>query len=251
MKPIQHNRQKTAPKGGNDRLNALSHELRTPLAIISGYAEMLEEETGTDHAHLTRPIRDAVERMSHVVDSLVAYEQSRQHASVRTIAPRVEGTRIPLDHLVGRTIQHVQRRHPESSVNILRQLEHSISMPTDLADALSDSLNHVLDNAVKFATSSVQVSATMEQDELVLTVQDDGPGLPGKSVAVFAPFQQGSTGLNREKGGLGMGLFLAKRSLTQVSGSIQLGKADTAGHAGTKATIRVPMPTQGTLRRAA
>lgn len=249
MPNARKNQPHSAQKAENDRVNALSHELRTPLAIISGYAEILEDETGEEHVHLTHPIREAVERMRHVVDSIVAYEQSKQPAPVRAIAPRVEGSRIPLDHLVGRTIDKVQRRHPDADVHILRQLDHTASLPTDLADALSEALNHVLDNAVKFASQSIHVTASMEQGELTLSVQDDGPGLPGKSVAVFAPFQQGSTGLNREKGGLGMGLFLAKRSLTQVSGSIQL--SDLAGRAGTRATMRIPMPEQGTLRRAA
>ena len=249
MSSASHNPSQSSKKGENDRVNALSHELRTPLAIISGYAEMLEEETGSEHAHLTRPIRDAVERLLHVVDSVVAYEQTRQPARVHSIAPRVEGTRIPLNHLVGRTIEKVQRRHPESSAQIMRQLDHGISLPTDLADVLSESLNHVLDNAVKYADESIRIIASIEEGALTLSVQDDGPGLPGKSVAVFAPFQQGSTGLNREKGGLGMGLFLAKRSLNQVSGSIQLSELE--GRTGTRATIRIPMPTQGVLRRAA
>lgn len=131
----------------------------------------------------------------------------------------------------------------------MREIDHTVSLPTDLADALSEALNHVLDNAVKFAVQSIRVQATTQDGALTLTVQDDGPGLPGTSVAVFAPFQQGSSGLNREKGGLGMGLFLAKRSLKQVSGSIQM--ADIEGRSGTQATIRIPMPEQGTLRRAA
>ena len=239
----------SSKKGENDRVNALSHELRTPLAIISGYAEILEEETGGEHEHLTRPIRDAVERLRHVVESVVAYEQSRQPAPVHSIAPRVQGTRVPLDHLVGRTIEKVQRRHPESHAHIMRKLDHSVSLPTDLADVLSESLNHVLDNAMKFADESIRVSASIEHGSLTLSVQYDGPGLPGKSIAVFTPFQQGSSGLNRQKGGLGMGLFLAKRSLTQVSGSIQL--TDLEGRSGTQATIRIPIPEQGSLRLAA
>lgn len=248
MKPSSHTSE-TNRERSEDRLNMLSHELRTPLAIISGYAEVLQEEAGMDLDHLTRPIRDAVSRMQHVVDSLIDYEQVRTRSSVPPAAPRVEGSRIPLDHLVGRMVQKVQRRYSESGVNIMVQVGESVSLPTDVADALGAALNHVLDNAIKFAERSVRLSAKVDGNRLQVVVQDDGPGLPPTSVAVFAPFQQGSNGLTREQSGLGMGLFLAKRSLGQISGAIKL--ANTAESNGTTAVISIPVPETPMLRRAA
>ncbi len=230
-------------------MNMLSHELRTPLAIIAGYADLLQDEAGEDLGHLTEPIRTAVERMQHVVDSLLAYEASRTEATITPLAPRVEGSRIPLDHLVGRTMQKVQRRHPDAHAHIAMQLEHSVSLPTDVADALSTALEHVLDNAVKFSHQHIHVSSSSDEHDITLTVRDDGPGLPEKSIAIFSPFQQGTSGLDREQGGLGMGLFLAKRSLKQVAGSIQL--SGNEGGTGATATIRIPVPVQPALRRVA
>lgn len=231
------------------RLNMLSHELRTPLTIISGYAEMLQEEAGVDLEHLTRPIRDAVARMQHVVDSLIDYEQVRTTTTTESALPRVEGSRIPLDHLLGRVSQKVQRRHTESKVNFTMQVADSVSLPTDIAGAVGSALNHVLDNAIKFADQTVRLSAGFDGSRLQITVQDDGPGLPPKSVAVFAPFQQGTIGLTREQSGLGMGLYLAKRSLGQVSGDIALNGNDETG--GTTVTLSVPIPAAPALRLAA
>jgi len=236
-----------------DRLNMLSHELRTPLAIISGYSEMLEEEAGRELGHLTRPIRDAIGRMQHVVDSLLEYEEARTIATPQAVAAQpshgVEGSRIPLDHLIGRTIQKVQRRHGDTTVSVMVQVDNSISLPTDVGDALAGALNHVLDNAFKFARHSIRVMTSERAGMLSIQVRDDGEGLPSRSVAVFAPFQQGTNGLSREQSGLGMGLFLAKRSLGQVSGTIKL--SSNGEETGTTATLSVPVAARGSMRRAA
>lgn len=231
----------------------LSHELKTPLAIISGYSEMLEEEAGHDLEHLTRPIRNAIGRMQHVVESLIEYEKARISSPGRertsVPAPRAAGSRIPLDHLIGRTIQKVQRRHAEAAIHVLVQVTDSVSLPTDVGDALANALNHVLDNAFKFSRSAVRLTTTERNGRLSIDVRDDGPGLPESSVAVFAPFEQGTRGLSREQSGLGMGLFLAKRSLGHVSGSITL--RSNGKEAGATATLSVPVPSVGVVRKAA
>ena len=231
--------------------NALSHELRTPLAIIAGYARMLEEETSGQYDHLIAPMQEATERLTRVVDQVLEFEShNRTSSAQRTNEPAEDspapqsdvssvGSRIPIEHLVRRLIHKTAHRHDETDVTVSLDIEAGLSLTVDHADFFAGALEPVLDNAIRFTRKGqVRIKARISDQDLVIRILDQGPGLPEGSVSLFAPFLQGSTGLNRAHQGLGLGLFNAKSAIGKLDGSIKLRSLE--GQAGTMVTLTIP-----------
>lgn len=242
-----------------EQRNVLSHELRTPLAIISGYAQMLEQEASGELAHLTEPILRAAQRMTRTVDALMSLEadlassrsETPSHSATVNVVELASASRVPSVHMVNRIVHAVAARHTECDVEVAVDLDPDLSLSAPVSSALSKALDHVLDNAIKFTgRGKVRVRARHIGEQLIFEVVDEGPGLPEGSLALFAPLKQGSSGLNRSNEGLGMGLFLAKKSLTSISGTIKL--HSNAPSSGATAVLTIPhAPASVSVRKAA
>ncbi|MDE2996864.1 MAG: ATP-binding protein, partial [Bacteroidota bacterium] len=130
-------------------------------------------------------------------------------------------------------------RHAETDVTVSLDIEVGLSLTVDHADCFSGALEPVLDNAIRFTgNGQVRIKARISDQDLVIRILDQGPGLPEGSVSLFAPFQQGSTGLNRAHQGLGLSLFNAKSAISRLDGSIKL--RGLKEQVGTLVTLTIP-----------
>jgi len=265
MKNVLKHIQSLPTSEQNDQRNVLSHELRTPLAIISGYAQMLEQEAAGELSHLTEPILRATERMTRVVDALLSFEEELKstrmelpsqaldvsHATGVNVIELASASRVPTVHMVNRIVKTVSARHTDCNVDIVVDVAPDLSLPTSVSRALSKALDQTIDNAIKFTENGkVRIEARHVGEQLIIEVIDEGPGLPKGTLPLFAPLKQGSKGLDRSSEGLGMGLFLAKKSLTSISGTIKL--RSNAPALGATAVLSIPHTTvSGALRKAA
>ena len=205
---------------------------------------MLEDESASDLGHLTAPILEAVNRLTRVVDCLVESE-SETTAPPRNVTPLVPqhvetGSRIPLLHLTRRILELVSERYPDKENRISLDLDEKLSLPANKAHSIASALDHVMDNAFKFSEAGdIRIRAAIVDHSLIIKIRDDGPGIPDNAIPLFAPFRQGSEGLSRHSNGLGMGLFLAKKAMGSVSGSISL--KNCRNGQGAIATLACPM----------
>ena len=191
----------------------VTHELRTPLAVVRAYADLLAEEPELEG----RPSRDVerrqtraawhgaaleqIERLDRLVDSILA--------SVRVV-PEDAATVGPVDveALVGevlRSLRPLLGHHALQSAGPARL--HA------LADAprLRQIVEHLVENAVKYAPSATTISIDWALVEGVvhLGVSDEGPGIPDEwRERVFEPYARRDTHTAR---GSGIGLYAAKR----------------------------------------
>jgi CheY-like chemotaxis protein len=124
----------------------------------------------------------------------------------------------------------------------------SVSLPDDPlwleADStrLSQVAGNLLENAVKYTPpgGEIRVTGYRERDEVVLSVRDNGVGIaPGMLPRVFDLFVQAEQSLARPKGGLGIGLTLARR-LIELHGGRIIGQSDGPGR-GSEFVVRLPV----------
>ena len=102
---------------------------------------------------------------------------------------------------------------------------------------LKRGLRNLVTNALRYA-GSARVSVVREDDEIVLRVDDDGPGIPEDRIAaMMEPFARGEASRNRETGGAGLGLALARAVAEQHGGSLVLANRHEGG---LRAEIRIP-----------
>jgi signal transduction histidine kinase len=213
----------------------VSHELRTPLALILGPTQRLL--ASGDCGTATRRDLETVERnaqtlLKHVIDLL-------EVAKLEEGRMELELARIDVVEVVRRTVSLFEIVARE------REVELSIETPDWLVamvdpEKLERVLLNLLSNAMKFVPQGgrVQVHLGIEADRLVLTVEDNGRGVPlGLREAIFERFRRGEDSTTRRFGGTGLGLAIAKELVERHGGSIGVGDGDDGG-----ARFRVELP---------
>jgi signal transduction histidine kinase len=104
-------------------------------------------------------------------------------------------------------------------------------------DALGRVVANLLDNAVRHAKSQVRVSVTAHGTYRLITVSDDGPGIPAADrERVFDRFTRLDDARARDAGGSGLGLAIVRELTRRHGGTVSLGDADP----GLRVDVRLP-----------
>lgn len=242
---ITRERELDAMKG--DFVARVSHELRTPLTPIKGFAEVLvargdrlQPEQRRDAA---RSIAERAKRMTALVEDLLLVARLDAEGPASTVEPEP----LVVAGLVEGVAADVRTQHPERQI-------HVFATP-DAGKALADRvrlrqvLTNVLDNAVRYSPVETPVEVTIDRDgdDVLVGVKDRGPGIPrDKQDAIFERFHRLEDPLRMQTGGVGLGLFIARRLTEAMHGKLtvhsRLGEGSTF-------TVRLPSaePTQGAL----
>lgn len=219
-------------------LATLSHELRNPLAPLRTAAEILGALTlGDERLDWARQvILRQTRQMGALLDDLLN--------AARITQGKLELRRelVNLEDIVNASL--------ESARPLIEGKSHQLSVTLPKTPValdgdplrLSQVLTNLLLNAAKYTDpgGSIALTAEIDTDELVLTVQDNGIGIPDwAQQSIFTMFAQVEGAGTRTEGGLGIGLALARHLLDLHEGSIAVA-SDGPGH-GSKFTVRLPL----------
>jgi signal transduction histidine kinase len=215
-----------------------SHELRTPLTILKA-----EVDTA-----LSRP-RDAAELRGALVSAGNEVEQLIRIAEGLLAIARMRDGRVPIDRRPAPLRALVDDRVAAFAG---RAEANGIAITASTTDAVVDldplrvrqAVDNLLDNAVRHARTTVDVSAAVRGQELALAVRDDGPGFTRAAMdAAFQPFNR-ATG---NPDGAGLGLALA-RAVAEAHGGTAAARNRDGG--GAEVTLVLPVRVQRPERSA-
>ena len=210
----------------------VSHELRTPLTSISGFLEMMEDEEhelGEAGRQYLEVIRRATERLHALVEDLLLVAQIEARRIELELAP------VDLVELASRAVESAQPAAAEKGIALDLVSDHP---PAVLADAtrLSQVLDNLVSNAVKFTPDGGRVTITVEPNRLV--VADTGIGVAvEEQKQVFSRFFRASTATQRAIPGTGLGLAICHALVEQHGGSIEFLSEEGAG---TQVVVSLP-----------
>ena len=184
-------------------LAAVGHDLRTPLAGLKAAVSSLRQDDVTwspsEQAELFATIEDSADRLTEIIANLL--DLSRIHAGALTV--RIGP--VAVDEVVARAVLDV----PAGDV--------AMEIPDDLPLVLADAglfervVANLVDNAVRHGggAGSVELSAVVDGDRVLLRVADHGPGVPAEQwPRMFLPFQR--LGDRGTTAGAGLGLAIVK-----------------------------------------
>lgn len=186
-----------------------SHELRNPLAVMRTNLDVTLSDPDADleqYHHTTEVVRRSSERMSKLVDDLLAY--ARHEAATRVEAP------VDLSELVTGIVDEFQGPAEQADLSISSKVDSGLRV-LGHQRSLEQALSNLLANAVRFAPtdSVIDVQAGNDGGWVWITVADDGPGIPEEERArVFQRYVRlggGEEGRPHLAGGEGSGLGLA------------------------------------------
>jgi signal transduction histidine kinase/ActR/RegA family two-component response regulator len=221
-------------------LAALSHELRNPLAAITMGNSLLRTLPPTSAEALLA--REIIERqtaqLSHLVDDLLDITQITHNRLV------LHKQRVELNRIVSAAVADSQAGAAARAVTVQARLHSSPLYAEVDPERLTQILDNLLNNALKFTPAlgmvTARVAADAAEGEAVISVCDTGIGIePTIAPYLFEPFMQADGPLDRGNGGLGLGLALVKGIVELHGGSVSA--ASEGRGKGAEFTIRLPL----------
>lgn len=210
----------------------VSHQLRTPLAKMKAEAELAlrRERDPAYYQEALASVSHSADQMTRTVEALLAVAQeegslARGRADVWRV---MEEAAASVGVLAGENRVRVKVEPP------LRTL--CVGVERDIALQI---IQPVVENACRFARSWVVLGAERNGKEVVLTVEDDGPGVTEEEKdRIFEPGVRGSAAEAKESAsrGAGLGLPLARRLARAASGDVEVGP----GALGARFVVRLP-----------
>lgn len=222
----------------------MSHELRTPLNIIVGYSQLLLDETfggmGEEQVDTVRRIERSAAELLELVSSTL--DMSRLEAG----EVRVEVRDVDLRALMRELEADVQVPVDKRMLRLLWTTDPDLPLVRTDPLKLKVVIKNLVRNAIKFtAEGSVAVSVAAAPGGVEVVVTDTGIGIPPDSLRViFDAFRQAPSSRDGHYGGVGLGLYIARRLVTMMEGRI-----DVASEVGKGSSFRVWIPAAVPVRR--
>jgi heavy metal sensor kinase len=213
-----------------------SHELRTPLAAMRSELDvsLRADELSPEAREVLESAREEVDRMSRTVDNLLTL--------ARVDEGRLEllTTRVDLREAIEAGVRHLQ---PLAAAKRI-QLEVDGESRDAQADPqrLNQALTNFIENAIKYSQpgGEVHVSAWARDDEVGVTVADNGPGIPADARAhIFDRFYRADRARGRDGGGSGLGLAICREIANAHGGRVWVESEEGKGSAFSLALPRI------------
>ncbi len=207
-----------------------SHDLRTPLTSIRAMIEALHDGVVDDPAMVQRyygTIRSDIIALNNIIDDL--FELAQLDAGGLSM----EKAHHALGDLVSDTLEMFQALASKQGITLQGEVAANLGLVWMCAPKIGRVLSNLVGNALRYtpAGGTVQVTAVRQQDGVIVTVQDDGPGFNEADLTrVFEQFYRGEEARSRASGsGAGLGLAIARGVVVAHNGRIWAENAPGGG----------------------
>lgn len=194
-----------------------SHELRSPIAASQSQLEVaLTHPAAADWPETAEAVLGEQVQLGDLVDDLLALtsidEQNRGSVS-----------QIDLGELIR---EETARPH---HTRVQTQVQNDVRITGNRA-RLARAVRNVVDNADQHAESAVRVTLNRDEDDVIVHVDDDGPGVPAAQRArIFDRFARLDEPRNRNEGGAGLGLAIVRQVVQSHGGTVECTESPLGG----------------------
>ncbi len=212
----------------------IAHELRSPIQNLLGETEvsLMRDRSPEEYRAILESHSDEIQDLAREIDNLVTLcaHASNQEAESRE--------KFDLGHEIELRLPRELIRAKRHGIDIKVQVDGDLAMTGD-REALLLMVRNLVGNAVSYSPANgvVHVSATGQNGEVLLCVEDQGPGvLPENRSRIFEPFQRGQDRPGT-RAGFGLGLALSQEAVTAQGGKLTV--SDSV-HGGARFEARLP-----------
>lgn len=222
--------------GSQKRLVAdISHELRSPLARLHLAIGIAHQQSKNNVSEVTQKQLMRVEKEAQQMERMIS--QVLKLSKLEANVTETSKERIFLAELLSEVLTDSQFEAENMSKELICENVPNIEINC-YVELLASAVRNVVNNAIKYCSTKVEVSFLIEKDTLSITVKDDGAGVPESEIEqIFQPFYRLSASRSRDTGGVGLGLAITQQAVALHSGMID---ASNSALGGLNVTIRVP-----------
>ena len=216
-----------------------THDLRTPVTAIDGYISLIKEDKPQFSPAIEKnfaAVEEASGRLKQLVNDLL--EVARGESG--TI--KVDVSKLDINELIDQVVREVKPAADEKHVQLQVSLDQTNTMVMGDTEKLAEVVENLMSNAVKFSKAqgaSIAVSTKRDGNMLVVSVADNGYGIPKEEQAkVFQKFFKYRGDETQSVPGTGLGLFVVRMLVEKMGGRI--GFVSEAGR-GTTFSFSIPI----------
>ncbi len=224
-------------------VSSVTHELRTPLTTFRMYSELLARDMAPSaerRREYLETLRTEAERLTHLVDNVLAYARLERGRRPRRIEQTTPGA------LIERFEPRLSERAAQAGMSVECDVAGdaaSAALRTDVG-VVEQILFNLVDNAAKYAGRAadrrIHLDVTRRDAHIEFTVRDHGPGFISlRAAAHSAPFSKSAEEAAETAPGVGLGLALCRRLARELGGRLD---AAAAGGEGTGAAVSLRLP---------
>lgn len=245
---LLHNEQERAAAAENKALDqarmlgVISHELRTPLqTVVNSIDLLLLRNQNEDEKKIINRLHNASEQIEAQIADMSIYSHILSGMLVLTESPFNPQEELKM------TVEEFNEAGRKKGLSFLCDFTDPDRIVVSDVRRFRQIAANLISNTVKYALpGAVDISLSYQQEndsqQLVLVVEDSGPGIPPQLLpSIFNEFSQGKN-QNSQTTGIGMGLAIIAKLITLMKGSINVSSPQGKG---AKFTVRLPVNTNG------
>ncbi len=194
-------------------LGDLAHSLKTPLAVLQSGLSNKADSNKPDSS-----TQEQITRMNAIVE----YQLQR----AATVGSGGMNKNIAVKPVIDRILASLQKVYLDKNISVNLHIDETINFKGDEGD-LMELLGNLLDNAFKWTSNEIVISATRQKDKkLLLRIADDGPGI---AVDQVEKLQQRGVRADQNSTGHGIGLSIVRNIIDAYNGELSISKSSLGG----------------------
>ncbi|MBB3868911.1 HAMP domain-containing histidine kinase [Parageobacillus toebii NBRC 107807] len=205
-------------------MNQWVHQMKTPVSVMDLLLQNFDIQDQFDR-EFVNSMREELERLQHGLE-LALYSER-----IKRFSHDFHVKRLPLKTMVNHVIQHYKRSFIRNRIHPIVEIPETIFVETD-QKWFQFALSQIVINAIKYSknvSNQIVLSAVQRENEVFLSVQDFGVGIPKQDIGrVFEPFFTGMNG-RRFRESTGMGLYLVKQIVDHLGHGITISAEEGKG----------------------
>ena len=198
-------------------MSDISHQTKTPIANIKLYLDIMEDETDFNNN------KEYLKKMNSQVDKLVFLLQNIVKMSrLETGTIKIQKQNVPLADTLAKAISNVVIKADKKNIKIDVQYDEQLVLKHD-KKWTAEAIFNILDNAVKYTEVGGNIHIVVCRQELFtkISIEDTGKGIAlERQATIFTRFYREPEVHDKE--GIGIGLYLARKIITQQNGYIEV-----------------------------
>ena len=203
-----------------------SHELRTPLAVMRSELDVSLDADGlsSEEGEVLESVRDEVDRMSRIVERLLILARIDEGQLRLLRAP------VGLGDVVEAVVRRLRPLADAKAITVT--IEGDDTRVSADRERLVLAVETLVENAIKYTAPGGRVRISIERraDEAVVTVADEGPGMPAEAIPlIFERFYRLDAARTRSEGGSGLGLAICREIMQAHGGRVWAESNDGGG----------------------